>query len=548
MARSISVAGAVLLAVVLSAATGAQSPEPWASPPAEPGETEPLRMQDARQSFTANALTDGSVLIVGGFDGTNLLDTAEVFDPATRRFRTVGALGEPRHGHRATLMPSGRVLVSGGSDGMTNATASVEVYDPGAETFSMLGRLKRPRIGHTASLLDDGTVLVAGGFANDDTGRAQSSAEVFDPATGLSTPVGRMNMGRAMHSATRMDDGRIAIIGGIGERKSARTMEVYDPRRQRFTAPAKLGASANFHQTTRLDDGRLFVAGINGAAILVTPDASRGRRLSDWPRVSGQSTATLLDDGRVVVIGGGQGDEARVSIFDPSDDSGVPAGRMRQARQVHQAVRLPDGTVLVMGGAHCGEVLDSAEIWDPQVMSPITGGRPAKCQLGGPATPAPLPPLGAASVGGRIEMPGSAFSITVPDPWVVEMADPDTDVFAAAAGAAWEALRAASPDGTRACSVAVGVAEVSLRDQSGTGSNGAVSPSWHPTRKSLLMVPSPRVEERDGGSSSMTSFERLHRDHEGLEHDVLYSLVCVNVPELRFDQIMSSFELLPPVK
>jgi hypothetical protein len=53
------------------------------------------------------------------------------------------------------------------------------------------------------------------------------------------------------------------------------------------------------------------------------------------------------------------------------------------------------------------------------------------------------------------------------------------------------------------------------------------------------------VEASDDERSSMTSVERLHRDHEGLDHDALYSIHCVNVAGRRFEQIMRSLEFLP---
>ena len=74
---------------------------------AQEGDPGPLRMHDARTSFTATPLSDGTVLVVGGNDGMVSHRSAEVFDPISRRFRRVGDLVAPRYGHRATALPDG---------------------------------------------------------------------------------------------------------------------------------------------------------------------------------------------------------------------------------------------------------------------------------------------------------------------------------------------------------------------------------------------------------------------------------------------------------
>ena len=68
-------------------------------------------------------------------------------------------MAEARTYHTATLLPSGKVLVAGGGD--ENSTA--EVYDPATGSFSITGGMEIGRSGHTATLLPNGSVLVAGG-------------------------------------------------------------------------------------------------------------------------------------------------------------------------------------------------------------------------------------------------------------------------------------------------------------------------------------------------------------------------------------------------
>src|SRR5689334_10549865 len=70
-----------------------------------------------------------------------------------------GPMVIPRWVHRATLLPSGKVLVTGG----TNGDAAVELYDPATDTWSSLAPMSLARSSHTSTLLPSGKVLVTGG-------------------------------------------------------------------------------------------------------------------------------------------------------------------------------------------------------------------------------------------------------------------------------------------------------------------------------------------------------------------------------------------------
>ena len=552
---------AALLVATLSATALGQSAVPSPQSSSEPSvppaaEAAPLRMHDARVYHSATALPAGTALVVGGMDDVwSPLASAEVFDPETRLFHTVGDLQGPRFGHVATALSDSRVLIIGGAGPASpRGLTSVEVYDPATGTFSQTGRLKRPRYGHTATLLDDGRVLVTGGYVGGDATDRTSAAEIFDPATGVSTSVGRMHKARAGHTATLLEDGRVAIVGGNLTTGSAeRTVEVYDPQRQRFSRPFKLGGLPNIGEAPPLDDGRVFVTAARGGAILVSPNARSSEAVVGSVDLGPQVTATLLDDGRVVVIGGPGRDPALVEVFDPTTDTFQATDPMRQTRQSQSAARLGDGTVLVVGGmmlgSECMQALDTAEIWDPTTMTSIAGDTDVECAPQEPPLPPPLPPLGAETSGGRIEMPVSAFAITVPDDWSVELADPDTDVFTAEPGSTWEALRATSPDATAACSVAVGVADVSLRKRSGTASSiDVLTPRWDPDDPGILWVPEPRIEPGDHQSSSMWPTERPRRKAEGRDHDVEYSVHCVSSAKRTYRGIAESLEFLAPAE
>ena len=160
-------------------------------------------------------LPNGKVLVAGGADlringGLGILSTAELYDPATGIWTPTGSLASAREKHTATLLPSGLVLVAGGSNN-SGALSSAELYNQGNGTWTTTGSLATARYSHTMTLLPDGSVLVAGGFG----GSTCTSAELYHPASGSWIGTGSLGTGRYDHVAALLTNGNVLVTGGF---------------------------------------------------------------------------------------------------------------------------------------------------------------------------------------------------------------------------------------------------------------------------------------------------------------------------------------------
>jgi len=176
---------------------------------------------------TSTLLADGRVLFSesGG---------SALYDPRAGTFRGTGN----QHGYEstATLLPNGKVLVTGGNDD-PGPNDLAEVYDSSTGIFTFTGRMIAPRANHAATLLPDGKALITGGSSLTGWGTGGpmiyscclSSAELYDPGTGLFVSAGSMAAGRAGHTMTLLGNGNVLIAGGDGDAGVPATAELYHP-------------------------------------------------------------------------------------------------------------------------------------------------------------------------------------------------------------------------------------------------------------------------------------------------------------------------------
>ena len=315
-------------------------------------------------------------------------------------FTPTGNLVVPRGLHTATLLPNNKVLVAYGSNSSayTNATgyiglSSIEVYDAGAGTFTeIVGDSGGGIFGHTATLLLNGKVLLAGGFGNDYWAYGDSTSDngttLYDSATGVFSGTGNMTANRGDHTATLLANGKVLIAGGADQDLTGTGLasaELYDPSTGTFTQTGSMAVGRFLHTATLLQNGKVLIVGgvltsasdPDARAEVYDPATGIFTMTGAMATAREQHTATLLADGRVLIVGGatsaGAGDPtATAEVYDPSTGSFSVTGSMAAARTYHTATLLPSGKVLVAGG---GDDNSTAEVYDPATGSfSITGG------------------------------------------------------------------------------------------------------------------------------------------------------------------------------
>jgi len=221
-------------------------------------------MLEARTGHTATLLANGKVLIACGDDGTSSLTDSELYDPATATFTETGAMSIGRDECTATLLANGKVLIAGGFQLLPDFSGSVldtaEIYDPESGLFSLTGTMTSAREFHTATLLPDGRVLITGG--GDNNGNGADTAELYDPTTGQFSPAGKMTTSRFAHFAAALGDGDVLVAGGIDNRgASLKSAEVFVASSGKFVKVAAMPRDRFMVGASVLTSTKILVAG-----------------------------------------------------------------------------------------------------------------------------------------------------------------------------------------------------------------------------------------------------------------------------------------------
>ena len=351
-------------------------------------------MVTARSQHTATLLPNGTVFIAGGVEstttGTSILASTELYDPATDRFTPAATMTTTRRGHTATVLPDGRVLIAGGygGDGPTwgSPLASAELYDPSSDRFTTTGDLITATGFHTALLLPSGKVLIVGGSGIGTFPNNVAPAELYDPSVGTFTAAGTY-VGR---SECDFCAPSVLLADGTVLFPDQYPAQIYDPTTNAFTVTGMMITDQS--AATLLPNGTVLFAGgesLSRTATAELYDPKTGAYSATGsmtvPRV--WHTLTLLPSGLVLATGGETdscsgmacsfaGTVRSAELYDPSAGVFHATADMTTAREGHTATVLADGRVLLAGGVSYGGIglfdgsVSSAEVYRPDVLVP----------------------------------------------------------------------------------------------------------------------------------------------------------------------------------
>jgi len=230
----------------------------------------------ARASHAA-AVTGSKLLVAGGTAGGafNALASADLFDPVMpSTWTTVGSLATPRVGSSAhSLDAADGVLIAGGVYALEQTTASAEIFDPNGPTgpgFGGAGTMSVGRAYFPLVRLQDGQLLAAGGMNSYDFAvtnvQATATTDRYDPTMGTWTPGPPMSVDRYRFTTTLLENGSLLATGGLTGGTSLTQMvldspELLDPGFISWLPTDPMLQVRAFHSASRLDDGTVLVVG-----------------------------------------------------------------------------------------------------------------------------------------------------------------------------------------------------------------------------------------------------------------------------------------------
>ncbi len=315
-------------------------------------------------------------------------------------------------------LKSGMVLAAGGGVSQI-PVASAELYNPSTGSWVPTGTMLTARRGASAVLLADGRVLVAGGVAGQ---HILASAELYNPATGRWSVTGSMRIPRLDNTLTLLPGGNVLATGGTTSAGRAgsgagqtiipvSSAEIYNPATAKWSVTGSMTVARFEASATLLKDGRVLIAGGLGGPGVHSPTGLQ------YPPLSS------------------------AEIYDPTVGAFVGAGKMGESRADQVAALLPDGTVMVAGGASGTDGLTTLRTVER--FNPLTGSWTALPPMSTPRSGAAVATLHNGSVlvaGGETDNQGSVSSLAS-----AELFDPQSSTWRSAGsmGCARSGLEAA---------------------------------------------------------------------------------------------------------
>ncbi|QDU69106.1 Kelch repeat-containing protein [Engelhardtia mirabilis] len=221
--------------------------------------------------------------------------------------------------------------------------------------------------------------------------------------------VGDLPAALSGHTATTLPDGRVLLAGGGGVDSFGATVPgnllyLFDPQDQGFTtSSAVMSTERAAHTATLLGDGRVLLLGGSDAAAaplasgeIYDPVTNTLSPIANMPTPRLLHTATLLNDGRVFVAGGASGFDLAdplaglnnvlnsTIVYNPVANNWSAGPNFPNPRGGHRATKLNDGRVLLTGGLEVTQVIFIGAV--PSITADCRIYNPANNSMSGAAS------------------------------------------------------------------------------------------------------------------------------------------------------------------
>lgn len=283
----------------------------------------------------------------------------------------------------ATKSYSGLKATGNYTDGTTADLTSQVVWSSSSSAIASV-TLAASGVSVTAASSPPATTTISAVF------KGLTGSAMVDIVTGASP---NLHFARGDHTATLLQDGTVLVVGGYTSPHTTPTGALDSAELYRDTTigpagtlgtwtviPGSLSTGRGDHTATLLQNGKvLVVGGVDAAGHDVASaelyDPVKGTWSATGNLITPRTyhTATLLTNGKVLIAGGvnqALGQPATAEIYDPSTGLFSATGSLITKRQQHTATLLSDGSVLVVGGYYndvAGNAIvnASAEIYHP---------------------------------------------------------------------------------------------------------------------------------------------------------------------------------------
>lgn len=260
------------------------------------------------------------------------------------------------------------ITLSFGIWNCSKAKAPIDIGHPQKGDFVKVGEMSVPRWGHETILLDDGNVLLFGGCEKN-----QQVIDAYDFKTKKFKKIKEMNGLHGEFTATKLKNGAVLIVGWSGG-KTARRAELFDPKTSTFKYTGELNYFRSLHTATLLNDGRVLITGGDYSVYnpmkktipdeIFNPVTGKFTTIPPLKIPREKHSAILLNDGRVLILGGGNktGKLSSAEIYNPKTNKFKLEGNMNSPKVMPILYLLKNGNVLITN-AFDKEI----EIYNPKI-------------------------------------------------------------------------------------------------------------------------------------------------------------------------------------